>query len=163
MVHATLERSADMLDRRVRGELAALVKALPTRLRQIHECGIPDTLVHGDFHPGNVRGDDARLTLLDWGDSGVGHPMLDQPAFLDRVPVADRDRFGHHWRNEWLRAAPGCDPERASDLLRPVSALRQAVLYQLFLDRIEPTERVYHAADPLAWLVRAAEERTGGP
>ncbi|MEO1248940.1 MAG: phosphotransferase, partial [Pseudomonadota bacterium] len=29
-------------------------------------------MVHGDFHPGNVRGDGNRLTLIDWGDCGIG-------------------------------------------------------------------------------------------
>jgi hypothetical protein len=35
-------------------------------------------------------------------------------------------------------------------------AVRQAVIYRGFLDRIEPDERIYHAADPATWLRRAA-------
>ena len=49
----------------------------------VASCGVPTTLVHGDFHRGNVRGTPDRLVLLDWGDSGVGHPLLDQAAFLE--------------------------------------------------------------------------------
>jgi hypothetical protein len=52
---------------------------------------------------------------------------------------------------------PGCEPERAASLLEPVAALRQAVIYQSFLDGIEPAERVYHASDPALWLQRAAD------
>jgi len=59
----------------------------PTGSTIVDRCGLRDTLVHGDFHPGNFRGDDRALTLLDWGDSGVGHPLLDQPAFLDAIPA----------------------------------------------------------------------------
>ena len=51
---------------------------------------------------------------------------------------------------------PGCDPDRARDLLAPVAALQRAAMYQMFLDNIEPSERVYHAADPAEWLTRAA-------
>ena len=50
---------------------------------------------------------------------------------------------------------PGSDPARAAALLTPVAALRQALIYQIFLDGIEPDERVYHAADPAHWLARA--------
>ena len=42
-------------------------------------------------------------------------------------------------------------------LLAPVAALRQALIYRMFLDSIEPDERVYHAGDPAHWLGRAAE------
>ena len=56
---------------------------------------------------------------------------------------------------------PGSDPDRASLLLRPVAAARQAVVYQTFLDNIEPSEQRYHAADPADWLVRVAELTRG--
>jgi aminoglycoside phosphotransferase (APT) family kinase protein len=69
-----------------RKALQIFVEELPLRFAEIASCGLPDTLVRGDFHPGNLRGDRDRLTLLDWGDSGVGHPLLDQPAFLERQP-----------------------------------------------------------------------------
>ena len=64
-------------------ECERLVSSIPARTAEIADCGLPDTLVHGDFHRGNVRGSDGRLVLLDWGDCGVGHPLLDQTAFLD--------------------------------------------------------------------------------
>ena len=36
-----------------------------------------------------------------------------------------------------------------------IAALRQAVIYQGFLDAIEPSERIYHEQDPAEWLRRA--------
>jgi hypothetical protein len=41
-------------------------------------------------------------------------------------------------------------------LLAPVAAARQAVIYQRFLDNIEPAERVHHRADPADWLHQTA-------
>ncbi len=35
------------------------------------------TLVHGDFHPGNVLADDRRLTVVDWTWASVGDPGRD--------------------------------------------------------------------------------------
>jgi hypothetical protein len=52
---------------------------------------------------------------------------------------------------------PGSDPDRAAELLAPVAAARQAVIYQKFLDGIEPSEHPYHRDDPANWLRAAAE------
>ncbi|MGZ8515395.1 MAG: phosphotransferase, partial [Candidatus Limnocylindrales bacterium] len=154
---------AAILERR-RGELApddrrvleAFVGDLPGCFAAIEACGIADTLVHGDFHPGNVRGEAGSLVLLDWGDCGVGQPMLDMSGFLDRVPPGAVVRVRDHWRTAWRTAVPGSDPDRAAALLAPVAAARQAVIYQVFLDGIEPSEQPYHRDDPPEWLGRAA-------
>jgi hypothetical protein len=61
-----------------------------------------------------------------------------------------------HWLQQWSEAAPGSDPARASVLLAPVAAARQAVIYRTFLDNIEPSEQPYHRADPAQWLIRTA-------
>ncbi|HEY1426715.1 MAG TPA: aminoglycoside phosphotransferase family protein [Caulobacteraceae bacterium] len=153
----TFERNADRLTRDARDRLAPFVGGLDARLAEAAACGLPETLVHGDFHPGNLRWDGAALTLLDWGDAGVGHPLLDEPAFLERIPAEDAPRLRERWHAAWQLAGPGSDPARASALLAPVAALRQAVVYQGFLDRIEPSEHPYHRADPPERLARAAE------
>lgn len=151
-----VERTAPELDLDVVRRLDRLLEDLPRRNQEVASCGVPSTLVHGDFHPGNVRGAEESLVLLDWGDSGVGHPLLDQAAFLDRMPERERAAICLEWSRLWRAAVPGCDPDRAAQLLEPVAALRQAVIYRGFLDAIEPDERIYHAADPALWLARAA-------
>lgn len=141
----------------VRGRLSRFLEGLGERMAALAACGLPDTLAHGDFHPGNFRGGGgARLILLDWGDSGVGHPLLDQAAFLDRIAADDRAAVAERWSELWRRAVPGADPDRAARLLAPVAAARQALIYQGFLDRIEPSEHPYHRADPDDWLGRCA-------
>jgi hypothetical protein len=151
-----VDRTRDEISPEDRATLSGFVRGLPGRFDEVAACGLRDSLVHGDFHPGNFRGDGQTLTLLDWGDSGVGHPLLDQPAFFDRVP---RDAIGAvraHWLQQWSEAVPGSDPARASVLLAPVAAARQAVIYRSFLDNIEPSEQPYHRADPANWLKRTA-------
>jgi len=153
---AVVERVAPELEAADRASLERFLAGLPARWADLAACGLPDTLVHGDFHSGNFRGSDADLTLLDWGDSGVGHPLLDQAAFLDRIPADDVPPAALRWAEQWRRRIPGSDPERAARLIVPIAAARQATIYQGFLDRIEPSEHPYHAADPAAWLARAA-------
>ena len=149
-------RTRDELPPGDRLRLERFLRELPARFVALSACGLGEGLVHGDFHPGNFRGLSSDVTLLDWGDSGIGHPLLDQAAFLDRVPEAVRERVRSHWLGLWRAAVPGSDPARAAELLAPIAAARQAVIYRRFLDHIEPAEHPYHWHDPAAWLSRAA-------
>ena len=151
------ERAGPLLMPADRAMLEAFVAVLPERLARIEACGLPDSLIHGDFHPGNVRGVPGRLVLLDWGDSSIGHPLLDQPAFLSRIDPTDVPAVRDRWHHAWREALPGSDPARASTLLAPVAAARQAVIFQRFLDSIEPSEHPYHRADVPDWLRRTAD------
>lgn len=137
-----------LIERLVEGrDVEAVVTELPARFRALGECGLDDTIVHGDFHAGNWRGD----TLIDWGDSGFGHPLLDQPAFGD---------VNAPWVETWKKLRPDSDPERAARLLMPIAALRQAHIYRMFLENIEPSEHCYHRNDTAEWLRKAVEARS---
>jgi hypothetical protein len=136
--------------------LESIADGLAMRFRLIEECGIPDTLVHGDFHPGNVRVKGEHLTLIDWGDSGLGHPLFDQSAFLDDRQEEHLEPLRLLWIQLWESAIPRSLPERAARLLAPISAARRAVVYDGFLEQIEPSEHVYHRSDPVDWLRQAA-------
>jgi Ser/Thr protein kinase RdoA (MazF antagonist) len=151
-----VERTREEIAAEDRITLADFVQGLPGRFDEVAGCGLKDSLVHGDFHPGNFRGDGRGLTLLDWADSGVGHPLLDQPAFFDAISPAAVAAVRMHWLQQWREAVPGSDPARASVLLAPIAAARQAVIYRRFLDNIEPSEQPYHRADPAKWLTRTA-------
>ncbi len=134
-------------------EIAALdrvVHELPHRFAALDECHVEPTLVHGDLHPGNWRGSIERLVLLDWGDSCIGHPLLDMPAFLGRMPAESASTL----RAQWFSLLTG-SPARASELIAPIAALRQALIFRAFLDEIEPAERRYHEADVPMWLREA--------
>jgi len=151
---SVFDRVAGRLPAAERRSLDALIRGLDRRFAAVAACGLPDTLVHGDFHPGNVRGIPGALVILDWGDCGVGHPLLDLESMLERV--ADKASLRSAWTVRWQHRVPGCDPRRAAELLGPVGPLRRATVYQTFLEGIEPFERRYHAADVAAQLLRSA-------
>ncbi|WP_305786840.1 phosphotransferase family protein [Symbioplanes lichenis] len=125
--------------------LTDLVDELPARLAAIEACGVPDTLVHGDLHGGNVRATATSRVIVDWGDSVVGHPAFDILRLTDGLP--EQPRLLAEWAARWRESVPGCDPGTALALYRPVAALRSATIYQDFLDHIEPSERPYHESD----------------
>jgi hypothetical protein len=127
--------------------LGELIADLPRRLDALAACGLPDTLVHGDLHPGNARLDGAGVVIMDWGDCTVGHPAHDILRLTGGLPAAEAEPLVATWASRWRAAAPGSDPERAVELIRPVAALRSAAVYAGFVAAIEPAERVYHEAD----------------
>lgn len=145
--------------------LDALVADLPLRLAGLDACGLPGTLVHGDFHPGNWRFGENGLVLLDWGDSIVGHPLLDFATFLPRVAEDLRGAVREAWLEAWQAVLPDADPARAAAFIGPIVAVRLAVGYQRFLDAIEPSERRYHEDDVSLWFRRAlaAAQEVPGP
>ncbi len=161
-VESVAEQWAGSLSPDERRALATLVADLPRRLAQIDACGVPDTLVHGDFHPGNVVGAPRAYVLIDWGDSFVGHPLIDELAFTQRLDAEDRVVARRWFVDAWRRIAPETDPERAAELLRPVLPLLAAVMYADFCAGIEPHERVYHQSDVGRMLQQAVVEGRPG-
>jgi hypothetical protein len=141
--------------------LAALVDGLPARLTAVADCGVPDVLVHGDLHPGNVRVAGAARVLVDWGDCCVGHPAFDVLRLAEGLPADQDRRLVDAWARRWRADLPGSDPARSVDLLRPVAALRAAAAYADFVANIEPSERPFHASDVPAWLERAVASAAG--
>ncbi len=157
-VESVAEQWAGSVDPHERQALAALVADLPRRFADIDACGVPDTLVHGDFHPGNVVGAAGGYVLIDWGDSFVGHPLIDELAFTQRLGAQDRVVARGWFVDAWRRLAPQADPDRAAELLRPVLPLLAAVMYADFCAGIEPDERVYHESDVGRMLQQAVVE-----
>lgn len=162
-----LARHGGDLDAADASALHNLRRRWPALWADVAASGLPDTLVHGDASPGNVRRrtDDSAAppVLIDWGDSGIGHPLLDQTAFLDRIPTADVPAVRARWAAAWRRARRGCDPDRAARLLAPVAALVKACVYRRFLDGLEPDEHPYHRDDVPLWLRRAAAACAAAP
>jgi hypothetical protein len=159
--HLLAQVSAE-LDTADRDRAERLVSRLPTHLTAIAACGVPDTLVHGDFHPGNVHGRPARpgrpghYAVLDWADSTIGQPIRDVAHFCGKLRPGDRPQACRRAEQIWQAAAPGCEPLQAAHLAEPVAALQAALAWQSFLDSIEPDERAYHEGDPAAGLIRAS-------
>ncbi|MFD4641160.1 phosphotransferase family protein [Lentzea sp. NPDC058436] len=119
------------------------------------DFGLPDTLVHGDFHPGNWFDSG---TVNDWSDVVWGHPALDVGRLVEFCRPELGDLIRQVWSEAWLRHRPDSRPIEALDTARRASHLLGAVQYQEFLDNIEDSEHVYHRDDPAREL-RAARRQ----
>ena len=155
-IPAVIRRHAHTMSGSRRAGLFQFVERLPERLARLDDCDLPVSLVHGDYHPGNWRGTGLELVMLDWGDCVIGHPLLDFPGLLDRAgPHAAAVREA--WLNAWREKAPHADVEQAAELAMRLADARMAVVFQTFLDQIEPSEHIYHETDPGDFLTRVAE------
>jgi Ser/Thr protein kinase RdoA (MazF antagonist) len=128
----------------------AMAEQLPKLVDELASCGLPETVLHGDFHPGNWRSATGPAVLVDFADACFGHPALDGLRPKDFCSEERWVQAAAAWCEAWRAAAPGSDPERALRLAAPFGHLGYAVRYQEFLDAIEPSEYRYHAGDPAA-------------
>jgi len=135
--------------------LANFVRGLPGRFDELTACGFQDSLVHGDFHPGDFRSDGRALTLLDWGDSGIGASLAGQPAFLSAIPNDAAGAARAHWLQQWSEAIP------IPTLLAPRFCLLRSLPRgrRSFIGAFSTTSNLrstLHRADPAKWLKRTA-------
>ncbi|GAB2941624.1 hypothetical protein GCM10027075_47830 [Streptomyces heilongjiangensis] len=148
-----------LLDGTVHLEISArerdTARELTDRWGLLASCGLPDTLVHADFHPGNWRGNGGLPVVVDFADAHWGNPVLDCLRLLDHLPAAVRATAVRTWVDAWRSHVPTSAPARALALAEPLAHLSYAVRYQEFLDGIEPSERPYHEGDPAAVIRKA--------
>jgi len=57
-------------------DLLALSTRLKDALSDLAASGIPDTLNHLDFNPGNILVSGDRCIFIDWAEAAIGHPFL---------------------------------------------------------------------------------------
>lgn len=90
------------------------------QVERVAGLGLPDVLVHGDFHPGNVAEvDDGRRIVFDWSDAAVAPPFIDVAtwsSWLDDEPGHEQvwRSFATQWsdvaaEDEWLAWRPVLD------------------------------------------------------
>lgn len=95
---------------------------------------VPQTLLHGDFHGGNLLARDGNILIFDWTDGCIAHPFLDlitglnnrYPGFNEQEQAAIRDAYLAEWHAYE-------SPERLREAARlawPLGALHQAVSYR---------------------------------
>jgi len=140
--------------------LALLVGWVRERAAWLAGVGLPDVVIHGDFHTGNLIVTDTGPVIIDWSDTAIAHPLLDLAALWEAVP--DPAQRAGHW-SAWLDAlAPLGDVESLRGELATIEALGaayQVVTYADIVRNLEPanhyqcSDGVEHFLDLLASYV----------
>lgn len=127
-----------------RRRLASAVPEVEARLRELWECGFPDTLGHGDLHSGNVAFDGTHVRIFDWSDGCVTHPFLDGTHLAHWIAGADGaadDAVAQRVRAvlaPWRDAFPGADFDRAVELAPLADLVFQTVTFDQIARATEP-------------------------
>jgi aminoglycoside phosphotransferase (APT) family kinase protein len=104
--------------------------AVHALLAELEGLGVPDTLVHGDLHTGNVALDGDSLLLYDWSDASVSHPFLDAVLLSSRLSDAEQEAALGAYAEVWQAAYPAIDVARALELAVPVNTIFQMVTFE---------------------------------
>ncbi len=124
-----------------------LVDAVDRAAAEIDGVGFLATLVHGDFHPGNVAVTERGVVLFDWSDSALSNPVVEAATGAtwfegDEQPEAALwTVFCEAWEREF-------DDDTDRLLPRDVDMVAGAfhtISYARILSSLEPSARVEHA------------------
>jgi hypothetical protein len=107
---------------------------------------VAPTLVHGDFHLGNVVGS----TIIDWSDAAIANPLYDVNYFAFTL--------GDDARRDEVIAAYGDD---RADAYEAESYEYVAQSYVGIAAACAPDDRWWFEGEPERWLRRAGDVRAG--
>jgi len=142
--------------------IAAVHRAWADRVDEALALGAPDrrapaelphTLVHGDFHAGNVLG----TTILDWSDAAVANPLHDLNHYLLHRDDAQRDELIATYAEAWpdldvAAAATACEAETYEYIAESYAGITAA---------LADDDRWWFADEEPRWLGFATAVRAG--
>lgn len=119
------------------------LKALCQQLASYH---LPYTLVHGDFHGGNIALQNDRIRFFDWTDACVAHPFFDLTPLIDVDNPAKAVALQEAYLAEWTAYEPLDRLREACAIGMILGALHQTVSYQGIFNGIEVDQQAEWAA-----------------
>jgi hypothetical protein len=136
----------------------AAVPRLVDACTELDGLAMPDALIHGDLHPGNVvLGPDGPM-VIDWSDGAVGHSFIDLPTFLLRVDGRTRrEGLIDAYLEGWAGIAPRSTLETAAELAMPVGAAYQVATYQALLPAMDEPDRALFDNVDVSWARRTLD------
>lgn len=124
-----------------RGRLLALEPFLLEKVDALAACGLPETLLHGDLHFGNVAAEEGDITIFDWTDACWGHPFFDAALQFHDRPAEDRAALLEAYLEPWLARYDEGAVRRALALAGTLSPLFYAESHEGIYRAQEPSSR----------------------
>ena len=95
-----------------RGDLRTLGNQIKAALSELAELGVPDTLGHLDFNPGNILCSAEQCVFIDWAEAYVGPPFLTFQYLLEHLrqteaqDVVGPQHLADQYAASWLCRVP---------------------------------------------------------
>jgi hypothetical protein len=129
---------------------ARIVDWLVDAVAQVEQLGLPDVLVHGDFHPGNVRlvGDrPERVVIFDWSDAAIAKPFVDVITWATWLPhdPSARDALWESFAEVWAGVLPPATWLELRPTLEGITGAYHVVSYAGIVRNLDRLRRPEHA------------------
>ncbi len=133
------------------------LKAFAPRLKEmcseLAAYSVPQTLIHGDFHGGNVVVKDGRYIVFDWTDAAVSHPFFDLPTLFEfDISAEKREGLAESYLKLWSGFESEGRVWEAYRLSQPLAAMHHAVSYRNIVAVMEPSARWEMSGGSTPWL-----------
>lgn len=112
------------------GSLRGLGPRLKSLCDEAARIPLPDTLVHGDMHMGNVARTAQGFLIFDWTDACLSHPFIDLLNVQHEGDDLARNSLLGAYLEPWQAKLNLPELKKLWDLMGPLSALHQGVSYQ---------------------------------
>jgi pimeloyl-ACP methyl ester carboxylesterase len=131
MVLATMAESE-------RERLTALIPQLQALCQELATYCLPETLMHGDLHGGNIAIQDEDFVYFDWTDACISHPFFDMLNIFLEEDTAVQSQLRNAYLGQWTAFAPMTQLLAAWSVAEILGAVHHAISYWQILANIEP-------------------------
>lgn len=122
-------------------QLRELIPWLQGLCSQLAALGVPETLVHGDLHGGNVAVENGRFVYFDWTDPCVTHPFFDMVEIFYERETAVQTQLRDAYLAQWTAYASPEQLLTAWSLADILAAIHHGVSYWHIVANIETHEQ----------------------
>ncbi len=132
-------------------EIARLIDLIPFLQNlcvELRNAPVPQTLVHGDLHGGNVGMQNGNFIFFDWTDACVTHPFFDMLDIFYEEDTAVQTELRDAYLAEWTDFAPMPQLLQIWQMAEIGAAVHHAISYWQILINLEP-----HSRDDLAHML----------
>jgi phosphotransferase family enzyme len=120
-----------------------VLDAVAAAVTRVEAVGLPESVVHGDFHSGNAALVDDRIVIIDWSDAAISNPAIDLVTWIawsdDKQHEIDAAIDG--WIEAWSGTVDGNALRAVVDDALIVGAAYQIVSYDGIRRNLEPATR----------------------
>jgi len=142
---------------------AALVQRAAEAVERLAELGLPESLVHGDFHSLNVALAGGRPVIIDWSDAAVGSPLVDLVTWIAWAEAdGEAEAAAEGWLDAWSDDVDVAALRARLDDVIAIGAAYQVISYDGIGRALEPATRYTMAGGGDNFLKRLEEPRLIG-
>jgi hypothetical protein len=125
------------------GRAGRVIDAVAAAVARVEAVGLPESVVHGDFHSGNAALVDDRIVIIDWSDAAISSPAIDLVTWIawSGDKQNEIDAAVDAWVEAWSVVVDGEALRAVVEDILVVGAAYQIVSYDGIRRNLEPATR----------------------